>query len=151
MNKRRWLSLCVSAALAVLVGLAAVFAQNPSSQPTQQENKQQKKQGDKGKTAGDKTEDLSPGQIRSVTINVRLPVTINDNKTNRFITDLKQSDFEILEDKAKQNIEDFRALSDLPLDVAILMDTSNSVKPKLKFEKEAAVSFLYTMLQSRKD
>jgi len=31
------------------------------------------------------------------------------------------------------------------------MDTSNSVKPKLKFEKDAAVSFLQTMLTGRKD
>jgi Ca-activated chloride channel family protein len=31
------------------------------------------------------------------------------------------------------------------------MDTSNSVKPKLKFEKDAAVSFLQTVLRPRKD
>jgi Ca-activated chloride channel family protein len=153
MNKRRWLSLCVSTALVVLGGLVAVSAQQPSptAQPAQQENKSQKKPGDKGKSAGDKSEEVEPGQIRQITINVRLPVTITDSRTNRFITDLKQSDFEVFEDKTKQNIEDFRALNDLPLDVAILMDTSNSVKPKLKFEKDASVSFLYTMLQSRKD
>ena len=31
------------------------------------------------------------------------------------------------------------------------MDTSNSVKPKLKFEKDAALTFLETMLNSRQD
>ncbi len=151
MNKRRWLSLCLSAALVVLGGLVAVSAQNPppTVKPTQQENQSQKKQGDKSKPAGDET--AEPGQIRQITINVRLPITITDSKTNRFITDLKQSDFEVYEDKTKQEIISFQPLSDLPLDVAILMDTSNSVKPKLKFEKDAAVSFLYTMLQSRKD
>src|SRR5262245_8354461 len=56
-----------------------------------------------------------------------------------------------MEDKIPQKILDFKNQSDLPLDIAILMDTSNSVKPKLKFEKDAAVSFLYTMLSSRKD
>ena len=33
----------------------------------------------------------------------------------------------------------------------MLMDTSNSVKPKLKFEKDAAYSFLETVLKSRQD
>jgi Ca-activated chloride channel homolog len=154
MKKSRWLNLCVSAALAVLGGLVAVSAQQPSSavqQPAQQENKAQRKPGEKGKAAGDKPEEAEPGQIRQITINVRLPITVTDGKTNRFITDLKQSDFEVHEDKTKQEIISFQPLSDLPLDVAILMDTSNSVKPKLKFEKDASVSFLYTMLQSRKD
>lgn len=85
-----------------------------------------------------------------ITTNVRLAVTIVD-KNNRFITNLQQQDFEIFEDSAPQRIESFRPESDLPLDIAVLMDTSNSVKPKLKFEKEAAISFLYTMLQSRRD
>jgi Ca-activated chloride channel family protein len=85
-----------------------------------------------------------------ITVNVRLAVTIVD-KNNRFITNLKQEDFQIAEDAAPQRIESFRPESDLPLDIAVLMDTSNSVKPKLKFEKEAAISFLQTMLQSRRD
>ncbi len=85
------------------------------------------------------------------TTNVQLSVAVFDGKSPRLITDLKQADFEILEDGAVQKIESFRAEGDLPIDVAVLMDTSNSVKPKLKFEKEAAVTFIYTMLQSRRD
>jgi Ca-activated chloride channel family protein len=76
---------------------------------------------------------------------------VTDSKTGRYVVDLKQSEFEVYEDKVPQEIEGFIALSDLPLDVAVLMDTSNSVKPKLKFEKDAAVSFLQTMLTARKD
>jgi len=96
-------------------------------------------------------EELAPGQISTVTVNVRLPITVSDNRTGRFIVDLKQEDFTILEDNEPQRIESFLPQTELPLDVAVLMDTSNSVKPKLKFEKDAAVSFLQTMLTSRRD
>lgn len=85
------------------------------------------------------------------TTNVRLPISVTNEETRRFVTDLLQNDFRIFEDKVQQNILEFKTQMDLPLDVAIIMDTSNSVKPKLKFEKEAAASFLETMLSSRKD
>jgi Ca-activated chloride channel homolog len=149
MDKRRWLSACVIVALALLVGWSAVSAQQGSSSQTKP---QTTKPGEKPKAGEQQPEqDQGPGTITSRTVNVRLPVAVTEGKTNRFITDLKEADFEIYEDKTKQKIESFQPLSDLPLDVAILMDTSSSVKPKLKFEKDAAVSFLQTMLTSRKD
>lgn len=136
MNKRRWLSACLSLGLFALGGPAAARAQQPK--PAEQKP-----------PAGQEPQE--PGQaVVERTVNVRLPVSVV-NRSNGFVTDLKQPDFEIYEDKAKQEIESFVALSDLPLDVAVLMDTSNSVKPKLKFEKDAAVSFLQTMLTSRRD
>ena len=101
-------------------------------------------------TPGEKTDPQDPGQIVTETTNVRLAISVVD-KNNRFIVALKQADFQIFEDGVMQRIESFKPESDLPLDVAVLMDTSNSVKPKLKFEKDASVSFLYTMLQSRRD
>ena len=155
MHKRHWLSACAAAILAFYVGLAAVSAQQGSTSPAPQTKPQNpaptKPQTKPPAKPGEQPNEQDPGTVISRTINVRLPVTITEGKTNRFVTDLKQSDFEILEDKAKQEILSFQPLSDLPLDVAILMDTSNSVKPKLKFEKDAAVSFLQTMLTSRKD
>jgi Ca-activated chloride channel family protein len=156
MNKRRWLSACVTVFLGALVSLCGLPGANAqqspqTQQPGAQPPKSQPKQDDKNKTAGEKQDDIAPGQIVFPTVNVRLPITVVDDKTKRFVVDLKQSDFEILEDKVPQPIVSFVPLSDLPLDIAVLMDTSNSVKPKLKFEKEAAVSFLETMLTSRKD
>ncbi len=145
MKKRRWLNVCALIAFAVgcgLVGASARQSQNP------QQPKPQPKQDDKTRPAGEKQESVKTEQI--VTINVRLPITITD-KNNRFVVDLEQNDFEIFEDKAPQSIVSFVPQSNLPLDVAVLMDTSNSVKPKLKFEKDAAYSFLETVLKSRQD
>ncbi len=86
-----------------------------------------------------------------ITTNVRLPIAVID-KGQRFVVDLKKEDFEVYEDKVKQlEIVSFKAQSDLPLDIALLMDTSNSVKPKLKFQRDAAVSFLQTVLRIQKD
>ena len=141
------LNICAFAAFVVCCGLICVSAQQ--TQSAQQPGPQQK-QGDKTKPGGEKQDNTDPGQIKQVTINVRLPVTVTD-KSNRFVVDLKQTDFEIAEDKAPQTIVSFLPQSNLPLDLAVLMDTSNSVKPKLKFEKDASYSFLETMLGSRQD
>lgn len=157
MKMRRWFAwaAAVSAQVIVCAGVFGVGAQQAPTKNVQQQNqppaKQQppQKPGDKTKPAGQ--DNPNPEQLQSITVNVRLAVTINDNKTGRFIVDLKQSDFEVFEDKVPQKIESFQAQSDLPVDVAVLMDTSNSVKPKLKFEKDAVVSFLQTMLTSRQD
>jgi len=143
MDKRRWLNACAVAVLAtltVLAGLYGVKAQQ--SQTGQTQNPPQQKPGQ---------QDINPDKEQVITVNVRLAITVNDNKTGRFVVDLKQSDFEVFEDKVPQEIVSFQPQSDIPLDIAVLMDTSNSVKPKLKFEKDAAVSFLQTMLTTRRD
>src|SRR5262245_8646867 len=106
----------------------------------------------KGKPGTKPAEEVQDEQNLGIrTINVRLPISVTEGKSTRFVTDLKETDFEIYEDKVPQKILSFQHQSDLPLDVAMLMDTSNSVKPKLKFEKDSAVSFLETMLSSRRD
>lgn len=150
MNKRRWLSARASGLLATAVicfGVSFEMLSASAQQPQKQPVKSTQKPGDKTAPGADQ----NPDQQRIETINVRLAVTVTDNKTGRYVVDLKSSDFEVYEDKTPQEIVSFTAQSDLPLDVAVLMDTSNSVKAKLKFEKDAAVSFLQTMLTARKD
>jgi Ca-activated chloride channel homolog len=132
----RVLSCCVLLGLGVAI-TTSLQARQQSPQPSK-------------KDAQKKQDPQDPGQIVTETTNVRLAVSVVD-KNARYVTTLKETDFEVYEDGVQQKIESFRPESDLPLDVAVLMDTSNSVKPKLKFEKDAAISFLYTMLQSRRD
>jgi Ca-activated chloride channel family protein len=112
----------------------------------------QEKPAQKKTTPAQGTQDpQEPKPVVTETTNVQLAVAVFDEKTARLVIDLKQTDFEVTEDGAQQKIESFRTEGDLPIDVAVLMDTSNSVKPKLKFEKDAAVAFIYTMLQQRRD
>jgi Ca-activated chloride channel family protein len=96
-------------------------------------------------------EDQTEQKLDIRTVNVNLPITVTEGNSSRFIIDLKEEDFQIFEDKVPQRIIAFTQQSNLPLDVAVLMDTSNSVKPKLKFEKDSAVSFIETMLSTRRD
>lgn len=94
-------------------------------------------------------QDTSP--IRIPVRRVRLPITVQ-NKKDEFVPGLTQSDFIILEDKVPQVIETFSDdVSQLPLYVAVLMDTSPSTAGKLKFQQESAMNFIQTVVKARKD
>jgi Ca-activated chloride channel homolog len=69
--------------------------------------------------------------------------------TNAFVTNLIKEDFTIYEDDQKQEIRNFIRESNLPLTIALLVDTSSSVAPKLKFEQEAAISFFHNVLRDQ--
>lgn len=82
---------------------------------------------------------------------VRLPVSVIDKKKLP-VTGLTKNDFLIFEDKQPQQIISFRDEQDsLPVYVGVLMDTSPSTAGKLKFEKDAAKDFIYTVTRLRKD
>ena len=72
-----------------------------------------------------------------------------DKNTNSFVTNLMSDDFTVLEDGQKQEIKNFRRETDLPLTIALLIDTSASVGPKLKFEQDAATSFFQSVLREK--
>lgn len=63
---------------------------------------------------------------------------------------MTQNNFEVFEDGKRQQILNFISPSQLPLNIAMLMDTSNSVKLKLPFEKEAAEDFVATVTTYRR-
>ena len=83
---------------------------------------------------------------------VRLPNTVQDKK-KQFVSGLTQGDFVILEDKIPQTIDSFtsEANNNLPLYVAVLMDTSPSTAAKMKFQQEAAMNFIQTVVRPRRD
>jgi Ca-activated chloride channel family protein len=68
---------------------------------------------------------------------------IATDKHGKFVRDLKQADFTILDDhKPPQAIFNFRRETDLPLDLGLLIDVSGSVNSRFDFEQSAATSFL---------
>jgi VWFA-related protein len=81
---------------------------------------------------------------------VNLLFTVTDKK-GRFITDLTKDDFEIYESKKAQTIMQFTAESDLPLRLAILIDTSNSIRDRFHFQQEAAEEFIRVALRPEAD
>ena len=88
--------------------------------------------------------------IRVTTQSVPLTITVSDKKHN-FITDLDRNDFRVLENGVPQDIRFFSAETDLPLRIAVLIDTSNSIRPRLQFEQDAAIDFLNRVIRPIRD
>ena len=73
------------------------------------------------------------------------------DRNKRFISDLKAEDIRVFEDGQQQDIFTFQQNIDLPLSLAILIDTSASEERTLPDEKEAARSFLENVLRANRD
>ncbi len=73
------------------------------------------------------------------------------DKNKRFISSLKAEDIRVLEDGRPQEIFTFQQNIDLPLSIAILIDTSASEERTLPDEKIAARAFLENVLRGNKD
>jgi len=71
------------------------------------------------------------------------------DRNKRFISNLKAEDIRVFEDGQQQEIFTFQTNIDLPLSLAILIDTSASEERTLPDEKEAARSFLENILRSK--
>ena len=111
-----------------------LFGQNPAAGPS----------GNNAQPPGEQ----SAIKVRVELVNVLTTVT---DKKNRLVTDLTKDDFRIFEDGKPQDIRFFSRESDLPLRIGILIDASNSVRARLRFEQEAAIDFLNIAVRPGKD
>jgi Ca-activated chloride channel family protein len=73
------------------------------------------------------------------------------DSNKRFINNLKKEDVRVLEDGQPQDIFTFQQNLDLPLSIAILIDTSRSEERTLPDEKAAARSFIEAVMRPEKD
>jgi len=73
------------------------------------------------------------------------------DRNKRFIGDLKKENIRVLEDGQPQEIFTFQQNIDLPLSIAILIDTSLSEQRTLPDEKAAAQSFLENVMRPQTD
>lgn len=73
------------------------------------------------------------------------------DKNRRFISSLKAEDIRVFEDGQPQEIFTFQQNIDLPLSIAILLDTSRSEERTLPDEKIAARAFLEDVLKAQRD
>jgi Ca-activated chloride channel family protein len=74
---------------------------------------------------------------------VNLHVTVTDAR-NRYVTDLSEREFAVFEDGVKQDLSLFNH-EDLPISLALMIDTSASMDEKLPVAQEAAVRFVKTL------
>ena len=71
---------------------------------------------------------------------VSLNVTVADG-TGRYVTDLKEEEFNVFEDGVKQDLTFFTSRKN-PIALAMLLDSSASMENKLPILQSAAVSFV---------
>jgi Ca-activated chloride channel family protein len=96
-------------------------------------------------SSADSADDSQAGALFSIhkrvdEVNVLFIAT---DKHGKFVRDLGQNDFSILDDhKPPQSIINFRREVDLPLHMGLLVDVSGSVHSRFEFEQNAAISFL---------
>ncbi|MGC2173149.1 MAG: VWA domain-containing protein [Candidatus Sulfotelmatobacter sp.] len=96
-------------------------------------------------TAPSSSDDFQAGSL--LTIHKRVDevnvLFIATDKHGKFVRDLNQSDFSILDDhKPPLSILNFRRETDLPLHLGLLIDVSGSVHSRFDFEQDASISFL---------
>ncbi len=97
---------------------------------------------------GDKS---NPDTFKVSVNEVYLVFSVTD-KHGAFISDLKQSDFALLDDhKAPAQVYSFTQQTNLPLRVGILIDTSTSIRQRFQYEQQAAKAFLVQVLRPATD
>ncbi len=96
----------------------------------------------------DQSEDQSVGTLKVNVEVVQLFFNVKD-KHGSLIPNLNKTDFSLFEDGQPQTIKYFKAESDLPLTLGILIDSSGSQQRVLDMEKEVGASFLESTLRQK--
>ena len=106
---------------------------------------------DSGKLkAGDNPDDTLT-VIRKRVNEVNVVFTVTD-KRGHYVKDLTQNDVRVFDDnKPADSVRSFSRETNLPLRVGLLIDASNSVRDRFKFEQEAAIEFLNQIIRRTSD
>ena len=149
---------CALLALLILAPAAAVFVAESRAQNTETQNNNRPRRTENlaqpSPTPPAKPEDettLRSDEVVKVETNLTNILFTAADKQKRFVSNLKREDIRVLEDGVPQEIFTFQQNVDLPLSLAILIDTSGSEERTLPEEKAAARSFLETVVRSNKD
>jgi VWFA-related protein len=101
--------------------------------------------------APEKDDQAPPTVIRSTVNEVNVVFTVTD-KHNHYVKDLKADDFRVLDNRMPPaNIRNFAAETNLPLRVGLLVDSSNSIRDRFRFEQQAAIEFLNQIIRPNRD
>ncbi len=98
--------------------------------------------------SSDQTQDQSTETLKVNVEVVQLFFNVKD-KHGALIPNLNKDNFDIFEDGKQQTIKYFKAESDLPLTLGILIDTSGSQQRVLDMEKEVGSSFLENIIRPK--
>ncbi len=102
-------------------------------------------------STSNKEDDDAVTTIHKLVQEVNVVFTVSD-KHGHFVKDLKQADFKVLDDKKPPvQIVNFASETNLPLRVGLLVDASNSVRDRFRFEQDSAIEFLNEIIRPHFD
>ena len=146
-------SLLIAALVALAIGsmICVGWAQTPNSNDNRRERRIDNV-GQPGPTPPGKDEvTLNSDDVLRVETNLTNVFFTASDKHKRFISTIKKEDLRVLENGEPQQVFTFQQNIELPLSLAILIDTSRSEERTLPEEKAAAQSFLEPVLRANKD
>jgi Ca-activated chloride channel homolog len=147
MKSRVFLFLVVFRVLAgSLIGQTAP----PVSAPASTQTSPAKTSAAQAGNSSNSNSDDSVTTLKATVNEVRVVFTVTD-RHGRYIKDLKSNDFKVIDDQKPAELRSFRSETDLPLQVGLLVDASNSVRDRFKFEQDAAIEFLNSIIRPRYD
>jgi Ca-activated chloride channel family protein len=123
--------------LCLFIAVVGLESQQPPAQPAA------------AKPAAESTATVQVPIFRGGVQEVIVPVTVTDEK-GKFVSDLVQSDFQILDQGKLQNIQYFSRERAQPVVVGILMDLSNNSRTHWKNYQDAAMELANTLLPGDK-
>src|SRR5260370_21021779 len=138
---------------AYFVGTAPAAAPQPSSAPPPRQA------GPNPQPPPPAKPDAAQGQEPPQRVDQTITRTINLvdvlftvlSRRNKLVADLEKENFKVFDNTIQQTIRFFTRQTDLPVRIGMLLDTSNSIRDRIKFEQDAAVNFLYSVLRRNKD
>jgi VWFA-related protein len=150
--------LCVISALLCAVALRAVRAQSGDHNASPQTTEPQAVSTPTPSQTPSPTPTLTPTpededaeEVERIDANLANILLTAIDKNRRFVTNLSEGDVRVLEDGVPQQLLAFQRETDLPLSLAILIDISASQEGVLLDEKEAARTFIGSVLRPQKD
>jgi VWFA-related protein len=143
------LLLLTAALLPALAQNAGQAATASPDKPAGSAQAPQKPEGNGAATPG--ANDETTATIVKTVNEVNVVFTVTD-KHGHYVRDMKKADFRVLDDnRPAAEISSFHTENDLPLQVGLLVDASNSVRDRFKFEQESAIEFLNQTIRPKYD
>ena len=149
MKYTNWISQLLTLSLATFLGTGQMRAQSAYMSASPSYNASSTAATENASS----TDNLDDPQNAIITLHARVNevnvLFIATDKHGKFVRDLNQGDFSILDDhKPPQAILNFRRETDLPLHLGLLVDVSGSVDSRFDFEQDAATSFMQHTLRA---
>jgi Ca-activated chloride channel homolog len=144
---------------AVIFAASTLLAQDNSAAPASsapaasapQGSPSTKDQSPADQSLADQSPEDSVPTIRRRVSEVNVVFTVTD-KHGHYVKDMKKEDFKVIDDgKPAEEIRSFARETDLPLQVGLLVDASNSVRDRFKFEQQSAIEFLNQTIRPHYD